>query len=244
MSEQWLGLHNRDRHKSVSGEWAECLPELGGCLSECGDGDPCRCCLAARDLRGNRLGDVPMSDPCVLRLTDDGEMMCMNHRSMLDAASDTRCEFMHVEWAESQIETLHDEVERLTAELAESEAARTFAEGHSAALSKQLDRVNMLRIRALNGLREQTKVTIDQGVALADRDQKIAELAAEVEWLTDAPHESEMAREELRKALAERDQKIEEALARLQWAGCKVRGCSNPSCATVHEVQAILRGES
>lgn len=44
---EFQGLHNPERHKSVSGEWAECLPELGGCLSECGDGDPCRCCLAA-----------------------------------------------------------------------------------------------------------------------------------------------------------------------------------------------------
>lgn len=49
---EWRGLHNPERHKSFSGEWAdmpyaECLPELGGCLSECSEGDPCRCCLAA-----------------------------------------------------------------------------------------------------------------------------------------------------------------------------------------------------
>ena len=44
---EFQGLHNPERHKSFSGEWAECLPDLGGCLSECGEGDPCRCCLAA-----------------------------------------------------------------------------------------------------------------------------------------------------------------------------------------------------
>ena len=44
---EFHGLHNPERHKAFSGQWAECLPDLGGCLSECGDGDPCRCCLAS-----------------------------------------------------------------------------------------------------------------------------------------------------------------------------------------------------
>lgn len=45
-------------------------------------------------------------------------------------------------------------------------------------------------------------------------------------------------------ALADRDRRIDEVLARLQWAACRVRGCSHPSCAAVHDVQDILRGES
>lgn len=95
---------------------------------------------------------------------------CHQHGSEWRSGHD-RCLLARAEAAEA-------EVERLTAELAESEAARTLAEGHSATLSKQLDRANMLRIRALNGLREQTKVTIDQGVALAERDRSIADLSA------------------------------------------------------------------
>lgn len=50
MSEQWLGLHNPERHEPYAGQfagYAECLPVLGGCLAECGEDDPCRCCLAA-----------------------------------------------------------------------------------------------------------------------------------------------------------------------------------------------------
>ena len=57
MSEQWLGLHNPERHEPYAGQfagYAECLPVLGGCLAECGEDDPCRCCLAAEveTLRG------------------------------------------------------------------------------------------------------------------------------------------------------------------------------------------------
>ena len=56
-------------------------------------------------------------------------------------------------------------------------------------------------------------------------------LQAEVERLTDALHESEMAREELRKALADRDRRIAEALAL----------CYTPFDADIVE---ILQGES
>ena len=47
---EWRGLHNPERHEPYAGQfagYAECLPVLGGCLAECGEDDPCRCCLAA-----------------------------------------------------------------------------------------------------------------------------------------------------------------------------------------------------
>ena len=53
MSEQWMGLHNEERHRVLPTGMAFCdgcdddVDRYWGCLEDCAPNDPCRCCLAA-----------------------------------------------------------------------------------------------------------------------------------------------------------------------------------------------------
>lgn len=53
MSEPWMGLHNPERHRLLSDGSAICddsdddVEQYWGCIEDCSETDPCKCCLAA-----------------------------------------------------------------------------------------------------------------------------------------------------------------------------------------------------
>ncbi len=53
MSEPWRGLHNHERHRLLSDGSAICdnsdddVEQYWGCIEDCSETDPCKCCLAA-----------------------------------------------------------------------------------------------------------------------------------------------------------------------------------------------------